>query len=412
MVDGIEKTGVLRRVLFILELRRNLFSIGVASKAGYSFQTLGDTCAIYQHLGRGLKVMEGVQVGTLYKLSIKPVIPTPSTKPKTPTPSTALATTAANNTDLTLWHNRMAHINVQVIKNMSIHRSLEDFFVPSSSSLPSVCRGCALGKQHKATYPSSSQKERSKIPGELLHADLCGKMSEPSLGGASYFILIKDDCTSYCFVAFLRTKADAIRFFTKVIRSITNTTGHRAKKIRTDRGKEFCNTTFDMFLEQEGITRETSMAYTPQQNGYVERDNRTICEAARSMLHLHDVPLKLWAESVHTAVHILNRTVNTQVGKTTLYELWYHKKPSVSHYRTFGTLAYIFIDKSLRTKFQPKGTPVIFVGYSDTSKGWRFWNPRTDKVIESFDVLFMSPNSCSHMRLGLVTMRIRICIYS
>jgi hypothetical protein len=341
--------------------------------------------------------MEGVQVGTLYKLSIKLVIPKRPDNAFSSTPSTAFTTTAANNTDLTLWHNRMAHINVQVIKTMSTHRSLQDFSVPFNSHLPSVCRGCALGKQHKATYSSSSQKERSKIPGEPLHANLCSKMSQPSLGGARYFILIKDDCTSYRFVAFLRTKADAIRFFTKVIRSIANITGNRVKTIRTDRGKEFCNTTFDLFLEQEGITRETSIAYTPQQNGYVERDNRTICEAARSMLHLHDVPLKLWAESIHTAVYILNRTVNTQVGLTTPYELWFHKKPSVSHYRTFGTLAYVFIDKSLRTKFQPKGLSVIFVGYSDTSKGWRFWNPRTDTVLESFDVLFDEKTGYSSM---------------
>ena len=64
----------------------------------------------------------------------------------------------------------------------------------------------------------------------------------------------------------------------------------------------------------------------------------------------------------------------------TPYELWFRTKPSVSHFRTFGILAYIFIDKLKRTKFQPKGSRVIFVGYSDTSKDWRFWNPITDLV--------------------------------
>lgn len=110
------------------------------------------------------------------------------------------------------------------------------------------------------------------------------------------------------------------------------------------------------------------------------------------MLHYHNIPLKLWAEAIHIAVYLLNKTINTQVGFTTPYELWFHTKPSVSHYRIFGIVAYIFIDKSLHTKFQAKGHKVIFVGYSDTSKGWRFWNPSTDKITESSDVIFDEHN--------------------
>ena len=398
LIDGEQKKGILKKVLFIPELRRNLFSIGLASKAGLSFQTLGNRCVLYADLGQGPVVMEGTQAGTLYKLSISPVPPTPapnsSSVPEPVAPSaehsssTALTVTNSHDAALMLWHNRMGHVSVQTIKNMSTHNSVKDLPVLDHGKLLHVCSGCALGKQHKATYPSNVQKERSKVPGELLHADLCGKMSTPSLGGASYYILIKDDCTSFRFVAFLRAKSDAIRFFLKVIRSIERLTGNSVQILRTDRGKEFCNTAFDSLLENEGISRETSTAYTPQQNGYVERDNRTICEAARSMLHLHNLPLKLWAESIHTAVYLLNRTINTQVGLVTPYELWFKTKPSVSHYRTFGTLAYIFTDKSKRTKFQPKGSRVIFVGYSDTSKGWRFWNPLTDCVVESSDVIF------------------------
>lgn len=200
--------------------------------------------------------------------------------------------------------------------------------------------------------------------------------------------LNKDDCTSYRFVAFLKNKNDAIRFFLKVIRSIERTTGNRVLTLRTDRGKEFCNTEFDLLLEREGITRETSTSYTPQQNGYIERDNRTICEAARSMLHLYNLPLTLWAESIHTDVYILNRTINTLVGTITPYDLWCQTKPSVSRYRTFGTVAYISIDKSLRTKFQSKGHMVIFVGYSDSSKGRRFWHTSTNRITKSYDVIF------------------------
>ena len=76
----------------------------------------------------------------------------------------------------------MGHINIHVIKQMSDHNSLTGFAMPSHSDTSGVCKGCALGKQHKATYPSTSSRERSKIPGALLHADLCGKVSNTSLG--------------------------------------------------------------------------------------------------------------------------------------------------------------------------------------------------------------------------------------
>lgn len=74
------------------------------------------------------------------------------------------------------------------------------------------------------------------------------------------------------------------------------------RTFKTDRGGEFCNDNFDLLLEQEGIKRETSTSYTSQQNGYVERDYQTICEATQSMLPMHKLPLTLWVESVNTAV--------------------------------------------------------------------------------------------------------------
>ena len=219
-VDGVHKKEVLQKVLYIPELRRNLFSIGLASKAGLSFQTLGEKCTMFQDLGKGPKVMEGVQTGTLYRLSIDPVPPSSSETDNTNNTSgtelntsTALITT--NHSDLILWHNRMGHVNPQTIKKMSEHQSLQDFTIQSAGSLPNVCRGCALGKQHKTHYPVDVSKERSKVPSELLHADLCGKMSQSSLGGTWYYLLIKDDYTSYRFVSFLKTKGEAIRFFLK-----------------------------------------------------------------------------------------------------------------------------------------------------------------------------------------------------
>ena len=256
LVDGIHKRGVLKKVLYIPDLRRNLFSIGLVSKAGLSFQTLGDKCVLYVDLGHNRKVLEGNQVGTLYRLSISHVPPTlvSDTQTEDQHMSTAFATsTIFRNTDLVLWHNRMAHVSIHTIKNMSAHGNVKDLPVLFNSRPLQVCTGCALGKQHKSTYDSNSQKERSKIPGKLLHADLGGKMSTPSLGQAHYYILIKDDCTSFRFVAFLKTKEDAIRFFIKVLRSIENVTGNSVKTLRTDHGTEFCNTKFDLLFREKAL---------------------------------------------------------------------------------------------------------------------------------------------------------------
>ena len=111
------------------------------------FKLFGDKCALYQDLGKEPKVMEGVQTGTLYKMSIKPGPPNSHDQ----APLAALAVTSHMNEDITLWHNMMGHVNIQVLKNMSIHKSLDDFTIPSHGQLSHICKGCAMGKQHKAT---------------------------------------------------------------------------------------------------------------------------------------------------------------------------------------------------------------------------------------------------------------------
>jgi len=86
-----------------------------------------------------------------------------------------------------------------------------------------------------------------------------------------------------------------------------NQTGRRIKKLRTDNGREYLSNDFKKFLEAEGIARQLSVEYTPQQNGVVERANRTIIEMARCMLQQSGLPQSLWAEAVNTATFIRNR---------------------------------------------------------------------------------------------------------
>lgn len=203
----------------------------------------------------------------------------------------------------------MGHVNIQTLKNTSMHKSLQDFTLQSHVQLSNVCKGCAMGKKHKATYPTKSPEEPSSIPGEILHTkNLWYNVTTITMW---WFLLqsYKGWLYSYRFVVFLKAKSDNLRFFIKILRYIAETTDNHVKTLGTNRGKEFCNVKFDLLLEREGITHEKNTSYTPQHNGYIKWNNIIVCEVARSILHLHNLPIKLWAESIHITVYFLNWTI-------------------------------------------------------------------------------------------------------
>ncbi|GKD82655.1 retrovirus-related pol polyprotein from transposon TNT 1-94 [Tanacetum coccineum] len=112
------------------------------------------------------------------------------------------------------------------------------------------------------------------------------------------------------------------------------------RRIRTDNGTEFVNQTLREYYEKVGISHETSVARSPQQNGVVERRNRTLIEAARTMLIYTKAPLFLWAEAVATACYTQNRSIIRRRHGKTPYELLHNKPPDLSYLHVFGALCY------------------------------------------------------------------------
>jgi transposase InsO family protein len=110
----------------------------------------------------------------------------------------------------------------------------------------------------------------------------------------------------------------------------------RTKKIRSDNGTEFKNSQIEGFLEEEGIKHEFSSPYTPQQNGVVERKNRTLLDMARTMLNEYKTSDRFWVEAINTACYSINRLYLHRILKKTSYELLTGKKPNVSYFRVFG----------------------------------------------------------------------------
>lgn len=164
--------------------------------------------------------------------------------------------------------------------------------------------------------------------------------------------------------------------------------GYSVKILHVDNGTEYNNSQFKEFLRQEGITLENTAPYTPEQNGRAERDNRTLIESARSMIHAAKVPKYLWAEAVNTAVYILNRTPTMQAPGSTPYEIWCGGKPTLSHLRIFGCEAFVHIPNVNRTKLEAKSQKMIFVGYHNNSTNYRLFDTNTKKITVSRNVLF------------------------
>ncbi|GJY44245.1 retrovirus-related pol polyprotein from transposon TNT 1-94 [Tanacetum coccineum] len=142
------------------------------------------------------------------------------------------------------------------------------------------------------------------------------------------------------------------------------------------------------YYERVGIFHQKTVPRTPQQNDVVERRNRTLVEAARTMLIFSKAPMFLWAEAVATACYTQNRSLIHTLHNKTPYELVHDKKPDLTFFRVFGALCYPTNDSEDLGKLQPTADIGIFVGYAPSRKGYRIYNKRTRRIMETIHVQF------------------------
>ncbi|GJU39209.1 retrovirus-related pol polyprotein from transposon TNT 1-94 [Tanacetum coccineum] len=185
--------------------------------------------------------------------------------------------------------------------------------------------------------------------------------------------------------------------FLKMIQVRLNTP---VRNIRTDNGTEFVNQTLRSYYESVGISHETSVARSPQQNGVVERRNHTLVEAARTMLIYAKAPLFLWAEAVATACYTQNRSIIRCYHGKTPYELLHERKPDLSYLRVFGALCYPNNDSEDLGKLQAKADIGIFIGYAPKKKAYRIYNRCTRKIIKTIHVDFDELTAMASEQLG------------
>lgn len=292
---------------------------------------------------------------------------------------------ASNENKCNLWHRRLAHVNSASLNKLK-NGLVEGIHFSDNLNQEIACEVCILGKTHRLPFRDSDSSTTRLL--ELVHSDLCGPMQENSLSGSRYILTFLDDFSHKSFVYFLKSKDQVFENFKNFKIFVETQTGQKIKSFRTDNGGEYCNNNLLNYFKSTGIQHQTSVPYSPQQNGKAERLNRTIIEKARCLLIESGLPNKFWAEAVYTSVYVLNR-LPTRCIERTPEEIWTGKKPTVKYMKIFGCKAFSHVPVEKRKKLDPKAIPCIFVGYSLDSKAYRIYNVEKKEIFISRDVQFI-----------------------
>ncbi|GJW71464.1 retrovirus-related pol polyprotein from transposon TNT 1-94 [Tanacetum coccineum] len=321
------------RVYYVEGLGHNLFSVGQFCDSNLEVAFRQHTCYI-RNL-EGVDLLTGSRGDNLYTLSLGDMMAS----------SPICLLSKASKTKSWLWHRRLSHLNFGAINHLARH-GLVRGLPKLKFEKDHLCSACALGKSTKKPHkPKSEDTNQEKL--YLLHMDLCGPMRVASVNGKKYILVIVDDYSRFTWVKCLRSKDEAPAFIINFLKMIQVRLKETVRRIRTDNGTEFVNQTLREYYEKVGISHETSVARSPQQNGVVERRNRTLIEAAYTMLIYAKAPLFLWAEAVATAC--------------------------------------------------------IFIGYAPTKKAFRIYNRRTRRIVETIHVDFdeLTAMASEHSSSGL-----------
>nr|GFB41155.1 retrovirus-related Pol polyprotein from transposon TNT 1-94 [Tanacetum cinerariifolium] len=295
--DLVQGAITIKRVYYVEGLNHNLFSVGQFCDADLEVAFRKSTCFIRDLKGNDLL--------------------------------------SATSSQAWLWHRRLSHLNFNTINLLSKN----DIVV----GLPKVkfvkdylCSSCELRKAKRKSF-HTKLTPCSKRWLQLLHMDLCGPMRVASINGKRYVLVIVDDYSKYTWTHFLRSKDETPKVLIDFFRLVQRGLQAQVGVVRTDKGIKFLNQTLHAYFAAKWIQHQTSVARTPEQNGVVERRNRTLVEAARTMLSAAKVPLFFWAEAIATACFTQNSSLVIPRPEKTPYHIINDRKPSVKFFHIFGS---------------------------------------------------------------------------
>ncbi|GJU80241.1 retrovirus-related pol polyprotein from transposon TNT 1-94 [Tanacetum coccineum] len=317
--DYVIGDSVISRVYYVEGLGHNLFSVGQFYDSDLEVAFRKHLC--YVRDTEGVELIKGSRGSNLYTISVEDIMKS--------SPICLLSKASKNKS--WLWHRRLNHLNFSTINNLA-RKDLVRGLPRLNFEKDHLCSACQLGKSKKHTHKPKTENTNLEVL-NTLHMDLCGPMRVQTINGEKYILVIVDDYSRFTWVKFLKSKNKTPEVVIK-------------------------------FLKQIQI-----VSRTPQQNGVIKRRNRTLVEAARTMLIFSKASMFLWAEVVATACYTQNRSLIHTLYNKTPYELVHDKKPDLTFFCVFGALCYPINDSEDLGKLQPTADIGIFIGYVPSRKG-------------------------------------------
>ena len=277
------------------------------------------------------------------------------------------------------WHCRLGHPSSVNLKHL----------VPTLPTFSSFnCETCELSKHHRATF-----KLRTDDPClhlfELVHSDIWGPAHTTGLCDACYFVTFIDDFSCLTWVCVLKDRSQLFSVFQSFYAEISNQFNAKLLAFRTDNACEYLDSAFQQFLKSRGIIHQTSCVRTPQQNGIAERKNGPILAIAHALMLQMNVIKLFWADAVLTAAYLLNRMPSCILKGKSPFEIFFPgKNPFSVPPRVFGCVSFVHNHSPNRDKLDPCAHKCIFLSYSRTQKGYRYYSPSLRKHFVSADVTF------------------------
>ncbi|KAG7561531.1 Zinc finger CCHC-type superfamily [Arabidopsis thaliana x Arabidopsis arenosa] len=363
------RSHIIPDVYYVPELTTNLLSLGQLQERKLAILIKDGSCKVF-HNDWGLIIHTDMTANRMFVVLAE-------------TPEMSCLQTS--NEEPNLWHKRFGHLNQQSLENLSKKEMV--IGLPQIEKDDSVCEVCTKGKQHRETFPKQANwRATEKL--QLIHTDLCGPIQPNTVGEKRYILSFIDDFSRKTWIYLLSLKSEAFSSFKSFELMVENEARMKIGCLRSDRGGEFTSKEFNEFCAANGIKRQVTAAFTPQQNGVAERRNRTIMNMVRCLLMEKGMPKKFWGEAASWTNHILNRCPTAAVQDKTPQECWTGLKPNVNHFKIFGCIGYAHVPSQKRVKLDDRGLKCVFLGVSEGSKAYKMFDPVTKTVVVSRDVVF------------------------